>query len=207
MTAQATLPYGAVALFSDRARASDARFELNDENVPFVAEICRRLDGIPLAIELAAARVKVLSPKQLAQKLDERFRVLTGGDRSALPRHQTMRALIDWSYNLLSEQERALFAKLAIFAGGFTLESANAVCGDETTDELAVLDLLSSLVDKSLVQVDQGARPRYRLLGVDASVRARKTCGRRRARGGRTRPRLGVSRIGRTAREHLRHDA
>jgi predicted ATPase/class 3 adenylate cyclase len=164
-TVEAVSGFGAVALFADRAVASDARFELTDSNAPFVTEISRRLDGIPLAIELAAARVKVLSPKQLLQKLDERFRVLTGGDRSALPRHQTMRALIDWSYDLLSETERALFRKLSIFAGGFTLESASAVCGDDTLDELAVLELLTSLVDKSLVHAEpSGSVTRYRLL-------------------------------------------
>ncbi len=164
-TAEATRSYAAVALFADRAAASDARFELTDLNAPFVTEISRRLDGIPLAIELAAARVKVLSPQQLLQKLDERFRVLTGGDRSALPRHQTMRALIDWSHDLLSEQERALFRKLAVFSGGFTLETASAVCGDETLDEIAVLELLTSLVDKSLVHSEpSGSVTRYRLL-------------------------------------------
>ncbi len=155
--------FGAVALFTDRALASDSRFALTNENVPFVIEICRRLDGIPLAIELAAARAKLLSPQQLAQRLDERFRVLTGGDRSALPRHQTMRALIDWSYDLLAEPERALFRRLSIFAGGFTLETAVAVCG-EGMDEIALLDLLSSLVDKSLVQTDPSGDERYRLL-------------------------------------------
>jgi predicted ATPase/class 3 adenylate cyclase len=157
--------YGAVQLFVDRALSGDRRFVLTEENAPYVAEICRRLDGIPLAIELAAARVKVLSPQQLAQKLDERFRVLTGGDGTALPRHQTMRALIDWSYDLLSDDERALFRTLSIFAGGFTLESVSAACCNETIDELAVLDLLSSLVDKSLVQAEPvGSGMRYRLL-------------------------------------------
>ncbi len=164
VTRRSALRYGAVVLFLDRALASDGRFRLTDENAEYVAEICRRLDGIPLAIELAAARIKVLSPQQLAQRLDERFRVLTGGDRSALPRHQTMRALIDWSYDLLPEQERALFRKVSIFADGFTLEGAAAVCGDEGCDEIAVLDLLTSLVDKSLVQADPGAEERYRLL-------------------------------------------
>jgi predicted ATPase/class 3 adenylate cyclase len=157
--------FGALQLFVDRALSSDKSFALTTENAPHVSEICRRLDGIPLAIELAAARVKMLSPQQLAQKLDERFRVLTGGDRSALPRQQTMRALIDWSYDLLSDDERVLFRKLSIFAGGFTLESASAVCSDEMIDELAVFDLLSSLVDKSLVQAEPaGSGTRYRLL-------------------------------------------
>lgn len=157
--------YGAVQLFVDRALLSNNTFAFTEENAPYVADICRRLDGIPLAIELAAARVKVLSPKQLAQKLDERFRLLTGGDRSALPRQQTMRALIDWSYDLLSDDERALFRKLSIFAGGFTLETAAAVCTTDAMDEMALLDLLTSLVDKSLVQAELVADgTRYRLL-------------------------------------------
>jgi predicted ATPase/class 3 adenylate cyclase len=165
VSAQDLLTFGAPLLFVDRALSVDNRFALTDENVPHVVGICRRLDGIPLAIELAAARVKVLSARQLAQMLDERFRVLTGGYRSALPRHQTMRALIDWSYDLLSNEERGLFRKLSIFAGGFTLESATAVCGDETLDEIAILDQLSSLVDKSLVQAEPvGSGTRYRLL-------------------------------------------
>jgi predicted ATPase/class 3 adenylate cyclase len=165
LTAEAALHHGAVTLFTERAVASNGRFVFTDENAPHVAEICRRLDGIPLAIELAAARVKVLSPQRLAQMLDERFRVLTGGDRSALPRHQTMRALIDWSYDLLSDEERTVFRKLSIFAGGFTLESAGAVCSDEVIDEIAMLDVLSSLVDKSLVQAEElGSGTRYRLL-------------------------------------------
>jgi predicted ATPase/class 3 adenylate cyclase len=155
----------AVALFVDRALAADGRFSLSDDNLPHVAEICTRLDGIPLAIELAAARVKVLSPQQLSHKLNERFRVLTGGNRRALPRQQTMRALVDWSYDLLAEDERTLFRKLGIFAGGFTLESAVAVCGDDVLDEIATLDTLSSLVDKSLVQAEPaGSGTRYRLL-------------------------------------------
>lgn len=162
--AEAAIAYDSVALFVDRAVAVDERFALTNENAKFVAEICRRLDGIPLAIELAAARVRVLSPQQLAQRLDERFRVLTGGDRSALPRHQTMRALIDWSYDLLSADEKALFRKVSIFAGGFTLAGAAAVCADQESDEIAVLDLISSLVDKSLVLVDAGVEERYRLL-------------------------------------------
>jgi predicted ATPase/class 3 adenylate cyclase len=165
VTSDAALQYGAIGLFVDRALASDGRFAFSRENAPYVAEICRRLDGIPLAIELAAARVKVLSPQQLAQKLDERFRVLTGGNRRALPRQQTMRALVDWSYDLLSEDERTLFRKLGVFAGGFTLESASAVCSNGTIDEIAVLDWLSSLVDKSLVQTEPaGNGTRYRLL-------------------------------------------
>lgn len=165
LTAEDALQYGAVALFARRAAASDAKFRLSDESAPIVAEICRRLDGIALAIELAAARVKVLTPRQLAQKLDERFRVLTGGSRTALPRHQTMRALIDWSHDLLSEREQKLFRSVAIFVGGWTLEAAEAVVSDETLDAVDILDLLSSLTEKSLVAagLDETV-PRYRLL-------------------------------------------
>jgi predicted ATPase/class 3 adenylate cyclase len=165
LTAHDALSFGAPLLFADRACLADSRFALDDENAEKVAEICRRLDGIPLAIELAAATVKFLSLQQLGTMLDERFRVLTRGDRSALPRHQTMRALIDWSYDLLSENERTLFRKLSIFAGGFTLEMASAVCISAGIDETTVLNLLESLIDKSLVQaevVKNGAR--YRLL-------------------------------------------
>jgi predicted ATPase/DNA-binding SARP family transcriptional activator len=165
LTPQETLHFGAPLLFTDRALSIDSRFALTEENLSPVVEICRRLDGIPLAIELAAARVKVLSPRDIVQRLDERFRVLTGGDRSALPRHQTMRALIDWSYDLLADEERGLFRKLSIFAGGFTLESACAVCSADTSDEIAMLDLLARLVDKSLVQSEPNTNgTRYRLL-------------------------------------------
>ena len=157
--------YGAVQLFVDRAHSIDKHFVCTDRNAADIVRVCSRLDGIPLAIELAAARVKVLSPKQLAQKLDERFHLLTGGDRSAMPRQQTMRALVDWSYDLLTDDERQMFRKLSVFAGGFTLESAAAVCGTGSMDESGVLDVLTSLVDKSLVQVEtveDGSR--YRLL-------------------------------------------
>ncbi len=165
ISASQQMEFAAAALFVDRARASDDRFELTDENAVDVGSICRQLDGIPLAIELAAARVKILTPRQIVQMLHERFRILTGGDRTALPRQQTMRALIDWSYDLLSEQEQRLFRQLAIFAGGFTMESARAVCADVAIDELAVLELLSSLVDKSLVHAELAATTtRYRLL-------------------------------------------
>jgi predicted ATPase/class 3 adenylate cyclase len=157
--------FAAVALFVERARAADNRFHLTDENAPFVADICRRLDGIPLAIELAASRVKVLSPRQLAALLDERFRVLTGGSRDVLPRHQTLRALFDWSDGLLDERERALFRRLGIFVNGFTLEGAAAVGSGEDLDDIDVFDVLASLLDKSLVQADpHGDSLRYRLL-------------------------------------------
>ena len=161
-TAIAALAYASIALFVDRARAGDQRFRLTDENALIVADICRRLDGIPLAIELAASRVKLLSLRQLRDRLDERFRVLTGGSRDALPRQQTLRALIDWSHDLLDERERLLFRRLGIFVNGFSLEGAVAV---GHLDELEVFDVLASLVDKSLVVAEpHGDSPRYRLL-------------------------------------------
>jgi len=159
------LQYGAIALFVDRAKAADTRFSLSDDTAPIVAEICRRLDGIPLAIELAAARVKVLSIPNLAQRLNERFKLLTGGSRTALPRQKTLSALIDWSYNLLTPQEQTLLSRVGIFAGGFSLDAATAVCAGEGIDEIDILDLLSSLTDKSLVVADTGdEQERYRLL-------------------------------------------
>ncbi len=159
------LGYGAVALFVARASAADARFEFDESKSAIVADICRHLDGIALAIELAAARITILSASQLAQRLGERLRLLTGGDRTALRRQQTMRATIDWSYELLTEDERTLFDRLSIFQGGWTLQAASDVCASETLDELAILDYLSSLVDKSLVVVEfSGESQRYRLL-------------------------------------------
>lgn len=161
--AQAAGAYAAVELFVLRAAAADSRFELSDENAPFVTEICRRLDGIPLALELAAARVKVLAPHRIAQKLGQRFGLLTGGAREALPRQQTLRATIDWSHDLLLPTERALFRRLAIFVGGWALEAAEWVCRGEASD-LRVLDDISSLVDKSLTSFDGRDPGRYRFL-------------------------------------------
>jgi predicted ATPase/transcriptional regulator with XRE-family HTH domain len=155
----------AMRLFAQRAQGSDHEFAIGEENAPIVAEICQRLDGIPLAIELAAARVNALSLQVLSTRLDHRLRILTGGDRTALPRQQTMRALIDWSYDLLSRPEQQLFERLSIFAGGCTLASIAAVSADDAVDEIGVLELLSSLVDKSLVVADLDVpEPRYRLL-------------------------------------------
>jgi predicted ATPase/class 3 adenylate cyclase len=159
------IEYGAIALFVDRAKAADTRFILTDDNAPIVAEICRRLDGIPLALELAAARVKILSIPNLAQRLNERFKILTGGSRTALPRQKTLGALIDWSYDLLAPQEQMLFSRVGIFAGGFSLDAAGAVCSGEDLDEIDILDLLSSLTDKSLVVADTaGEQERCHLL-------------------------------------------
>ena len=160
------------------------RFALTDENAPIVADICRRLDGIPLAIELAAARVKMLSPKQLRERLDERFRVLTGGSRDVLPRQQTLRALIDWSHDLLDERERMLFRRLGIFVNGFTLEGAVAVGSGEDLDELDVFDVLASLVDKSLVLAEpQGDARALPVARIDARlcVGEARRCGRARS--------------------------
>ncbi|MFN8538845.1 MAG: BTAD domain-containing putative transcriptional regulator [Thermomicrobiales bacterium] len=153
----------AVGLFLDRARFARPGFALTAENATAVATICRRLDGIPLAIELAAARIPVLAPQQLAARLDDALRLLTGGPRTALPRHQTLRATLEWSYQLLTTAERSLLDRLAVFAGGGTLAAIEAICDLGA----ATLDLLATLVDKSLVQVELGAgeeEPRYRLL-------------------------------------------
>jgi predicted ATPase/class 3 adenylate cyclase len=156
----ALLQYEAVRLFGERARASLPSFTVTNANAAAVAEVCHRLDGIPLALELAAARVRVLSVEQIRVRLDDCFRLLTGGSRAALPRQQTLRAAIDWSYELLTEAERALLRRLSVFAGGFTLEAAEAVWGDAEE----ILDLLSQLVDKSLVLLEETPEPRYRLL-------------------------------------------
>ena len=165
LTAEDAMAYGAIALFSDRARASDTRFALVDDIVPVVAEICQRLDGIPLAIELAAARVKALGLTELAQHLNERFKILTAGSRTALPRQKTLAALIDWSYDQLSFGERTLFQRASIFSGGFTLDAATAVCSGDGVAEDEILDLLISLVDKSLVLADTDAKlGRYDML-------------------------------------------
>jgi len=163
-TPKEALQFGAVALFADRAEAADARFRLDEAAVQPVLRICRRLDGVALALELAAARVKVLSVEQLAQRIDERMSFLQADGRGAPARQLTMRSLIDWSYELLSERERALFARLSIFRGGCTLAAATAVCG-EGASEWEMLETLSSLVEKSLLFVDfAGAENRYRLL-------------------------------------------
>jgi predicted ATPase/DNA-binding SARP family transcriptional activator len=154
-----------VHLFVDRAQAAYPRFHLTAKNAPAIAQICLRLDGIPLALELAAARSRVFPPEQIAARLSDRFRLLTGGSRTALPRHRTLLALIDWSYDLLSEAERLLLRRLSVFAGGWSFEATQAVCGDGLGD--AVLDTLVRLVDKSLVVVEEpmeAAEGRYRLL-------------------------------------------
>ncbi|MEA3213877.1 MAG: hypothetical protein QOJ19_33, partial [Acidimicrobiia bacterium] len=153
-----------VELFADRARDRDCRFILDDDSRRAVEEICRRLDGIPLAIELAAARARAMSPSAIAQRLDHRFRLLRGGRKGA--RHETLHDTLRWSYELLSAAEAALFDRLSVFAGGFTLESVEAVCADlDMVDVPAVLDLLTSLVDRSMVVAEPTADgDRFRLL-------------------------------------------
>jgi predicted ATPase/class 3 adenylate cyclase len=155
----------AVQLFVDRAALVRADFALSDANAGPIASICSRLDGIPLAIELAAARVRSLTVEEIDGKLNERFRLLTGGSRTALPRQQTLRSLIDWSYDLLSDAARHVLQRLAVFAGGWTLDAAERVCAGEGIDEGDVLGLLTSLVDKSLVAADErDGGMRYRLV-------------------------------------------
>lgn len=143
-----------VQLFLMRARAVAPAFALSPKNAELVGQICRRLDGIALAIELAAARVKMMSVEELWKRLDDRFRILTGGSRTALARQQTLRGLIDWSYNLLDEPEKVLLRRLAIFAGDFSLDSATAICAFDPIDEFEALDILTRLIDKSLVQFE-----------------------------------------------------
>jgi predicted ATPase/class 3 adenylate cyclase len=165
ITADEALSFSAVRLFVERASASMPGFSLTNENAAAVAMICKRLDGVALAIEMAAPRLKILKPQELASRLDDRFRILTGGSRTALPRQQTLRALIDWSYDLLTGSEGTLLRRLSVFAGGWSLSSAAAVAGGEPVEEWEVLDLMASLVDKSLVVADaSGAETRYRLL-------------------------------------------
>jgi predicted ATPase/class 3 adenylate cyclase len=171
--------YEAVRLFIDRASLVSPHFDVDENNAPFIAQICCRLDGIPLAIELAAARVKMMSVEQISARLDNRFRLLTGGARTALPRQQTLRALIDWSYDILTEPERLLLRRFSVFAGGWTLDAAEEVCVGQdailsgeavSKDDISsydVLDLLTQLVNKSLVVViehSQSGETRYRML-------------------------------------------
>ena len=168
LTAASAGEYPAVRLFVERATALGHEFALTDDNAATVGSICQQLDGIPLAIELAVPRLKVLSVQQLARGLDERFRLLTGGSRTALPRQQTLHALIDWSYGLLSDPEKLLLGRLSVFLGGTTLASITAVVAGAELPREQVGDLLLSLVEKSLVHADLvGNETRYRLLEID----------------------------------------
>lgn len=154
----------AVELFVDRARQARPGWQIDAETAETILRICRRLDGLPLAIELAAARTRMMNPARIASGLDDRFKLLTGGSRTAVPRQQTLEASVSWSYALLSDEEQALLRRLSVFAGGFTVESVEAVCADGAlVEEFAVLDLISRLVDKSLIIFDDQSG-RYRLL-------------------------------------------
>jgi predicted ATPase/class 3 adenylate cyclase len=163
ITPAALAQIDAVRLFIDRATAAQPAFRVTEKNAAAVAAICRRLDGIPLALELAAARTRALPAETIAARLDDRFKLLVTGDRTVLPRQRTLRALIDWSYDLLSGPERLLFARLSVFAGGWTLEAAEAVGAGDGIDAAEVLDLQTSLVEKSLVMVDLDSG-RHRML-------------------------------------------
>jgi predicted ATPase/DNA-binding SARP family transcriptional activator len=156
--------FDAVRLFTERAAAARPGFCLDEQTGPLVAEICRRLDGLPLAIELAAARIRTLPVQEIASRLDDRFGLLTTGARTAIRRQQTLRAAIDWSYELLSEPERLLLARLSVFAASWSLEAAEAVCGDHQLPADQVLDLVSRLVDRSLLRPEPGPAARFRLL-------------------------------------------
>jgi non-specific serine/threonine protein kinase len=158
--------YESVQLFVERAQAVQKTFDLTGINARSVAQACQHLEGIPLAIELVAARVRGMSVEQIAARLDKEFSLLTGGNRGAQSRQQTLRALLDWSYALLSEAERLLLKRLSVFAGGCILDAAEQVCDGEGIEEGQVLDLLTSLIDKSLVLFEEreSAGGRYRLL-------------------------------------------
>jgi predicted ATPase/class 3 adenylate cyclase len=161
----ALMQYEAIHLFADRAAALTPNFAVTRTNAPALVQVCRRLDGIPLAIELAAARVRVMPVEQIAERLHDRFRLLTGGSRTALPRHQTLRALIDWSYDLLEPAEQSLLRRLAVFQGGFALEAVEAVCAGEDIEDWEVVDIIGQLTGKSLVISEEAeGHMRYRLL-------------------------------------------
>jgi predicted ATPase len=149
-----------IRLFIDRARLADREFSLSKDNAAACAEICRRLDGVPLAIELAAASVSALSPHQIAERLDDRLALLVKGTRTALPRQQTLRAAIDWSYELLTPEEQRFFRRLSVFRGGFTLEAVEALWSHEERRDRDALELLTHLVDKSLVVITSRAETR-----------------------------------------------
>jgi predicted ATPase len=157
--------FDGIRLFVDRAATAKPGFALTASNAAAIAQVCSRLDGIPLAIELAAARVRVLTTEQIAARLDDRFRLLTGGGRTALPRHQALRATMDWSHGLLSGQEQTVLRRLSVFAGGWTLDAAETVCAGDDVAAAEILDVLTRLVDKSLVLVEtQEGEARQRFL-------------------------------------------
>jgi len=155
--------YEAVRLFIERALALNPNFRVSNENAPALAQICFQLDGIPLAIELAAVRIKVLPVEKICEKLDDRFRLLTGGKRTALPRQQTLKAMIDWSYGLLTDEEKIFWRRLSVFSGGWTLTDAEEICSDELLNKYDMLDLTNSLVEKSIIQYMESSF-RYKML-------------------------------------------
>ncbi len=163
MTTEKLEQYEAVRLFIERAITADSDFKVNNDNAPALAQICYQLDGIPLAIELAAARVKILSVEKINEKLSDRFSFLTDGKRTALPRQQTLKAMVDWSYELLSEKEKLLLNRLSLFSDGWTLEAAEEICSDSRLNKNGILDLLSQLTDKSLI-IAVTSIQRYRML-------------------------------------------
>ena len=170
--------YDAVRLFVDRARHASPGFALTDANAAAVAALCQRLDGLPLAIELAASRVRSFPPAELLAHLDQRFELLSAGARTVLPRHRTLRAAIDWSYDLLDDDERALFDRLGVFPADFDYDAVEAVCATSGSGDGAVVRLLPALVDKSLVSTAGGDTPRYRLLESLRAYAAERLAGR-----------------------------
>jgi len=205
----------AVQLFVDRAHAVDATFALEAANAASVVRVCRRLDGMPLAIELAAARLNIMSPTELAAGLDHRFEVLAGGRRGAVKRQQTLRATIDWSYELLTVPQQCLLARLAVFAASCTREAAEYVCAGAPIESRAVFGTLGDLVDRSLVVADRGgAGTRYRLLETIREYGAARSswrvlrgiCARRQQRVARPSPGRRRHAVQRRVGEHLRRD-
>lgn len=162
-TPEQLVEYESVRLFIERAISVNPKFRVNNENAPALAEVCSRLDGIPLALELAAARTKVLSIEKIFERLTDRFNLLTGGKRTALPRQQTLKALIGWSYDLLCDEEKLLWKRLSVFSGGFNLEASEEICSDERLKNCDILDLLSNLNEKSIINYDE-AKERYIML-------------------------------------------
>jgi predicted ATPase len=179
----------AVQLLRDRAGAVRTDLATDARTLATMARICRALDGMPLAIELAAARLRTISLEQLANRLDDRFRLLTGGSRTALPRHRTLRAVVDWSWELLADAERMVLRRLSVFSGGASLEAAERVCAGEAVEAWEVLELLTALTEKSLLVTEGEGAPRYRMLGT-----IREYAGQRLAEAGES---------GRTRRRHL----
>lgn len=163
LSPESLMQYESVRLFVERTLLVNPKFRVSNENASALSEVCSRLDGIPLAIELAAAKMKVMSVEKLNSRLDDRFRLLTSGKRTALPRQQTLKALIDWSYDLLPDEEKILWKRLSVFSGGFSLEAAEEVCSDDDLDEFGILDSINNLAEKSILIFDDSAE-RYKML-------------------------------------------